>query len=403
MDWYYYIAWTAILSQSVFLVQMFRNYRYALTKYKKERLWYRPRTVLIIPCKGLDSDFQKNITSFFKQDYENYLLWFVVADEQDPAYAELCKLKDLLSQDSNALDVQVLVAGQGQSCSQKIHNLLYCYQRIDDDVEILAFADSDACVRNDWMSHIVYPLRKTKYGASSGYRWFVPQKNNLATLALSVLNAKIAQLLGNSRFNQAWGGSMAIRVDIFHQIGLDKIWPKALSDDLSLSYAVKKAGMRVAFIPACLVASYESTTWPKLFEFGRRQFLITRVSAPGTWWFGLLASLYSILGLWAGTALAIYAVNTGEKNLALFVTVPIIFFSSQLLRAFSRQRMIRKLLKKDMHQMKVASIVDILFFWVWSLLLLLLIVSSAFGRVICWRGIRYKLISPTETIVINRS
>ena len=32
-------------------------------------------------------------------------------------------------------------------------------------------------------------------------------------------------------------------------------------------------------------------------------------------------------------------------------------------------------------------------------LLLLFIVSSAFGRTICWRGIRYKLLSPTEIIV----
>jgi hypothetical protein len=30
-----------------------------------------------------------------------------------------------------------------------------------------------------------------------------------------------------------------------------------------------------------------------------------------------------------------------------------------------------------------------------------LIISSAFGRIIRWRGIRYKLLSPTETIVLG--
>ncbi len=403
MGWYYYIALAAILSQLVFLVQMFRNYRYALAKYKRSRSWYRPRTVLIIPCKGLDSNFQNNITSFFNQDYENYLLWFVVADKQDPAYAELCRMKDQLSRNSKALDVSILVAGQSQFCSQKIHNLLYCYEKIGNDVEVLAFADSDVCVRSDWMSHIVYPLRKSKYGASSGYRWFVPKKNNLATLALSAVNAKIAQLLGNSRFNQAWGGSMAIRVDVFRQVELDKIWPKTFSDDLSLSYAIKKAGMKIAFVPACLVASYESTNWSKLFEFGRRQFLITRVSAPGTWWFGLCASLYSILGLWAGAALAAYTAIIGENHLSLFILVPVLFFVSQILRAVFRQKMIGKLLEKDRQQMKAARAADIFFFWIWSLLLLFLIISSAFGKVICWRGIRYKLIGPTETIIINQN
>ncbi|MHC4622706.1 MAG: glycosyltransferase [Planctomycetota bacterium] len=400
MDWYRYIAWAAILSQLAFLLQCYRNCRYVLAKYKKKRVGYRPRTVLIVPCKGLDSDFDKNITSFFKQDYENYLLWFVVAEESDPAYKELCRLKEQLSQGSKAREAQVFVAGHGQACSQKIHNLLYCYARIGDDVEVLAFADSDICVRSDWVSHIVYPLRQTKNGAASGYRWFVPKQNNPASLALSSVNAKIAQLLGNTRFNQAWGGSMAIRAEVFREVKLDKIWPKSLSDDLSLSYAVKRARKKVAFVPACLVASYESTTWARLFEFGRRQFLITRVSAPGTWWFGLLSGLYSVSGLYGGTALAIYAAMIGAESMSLYAAVPIVFLAGQFFRAILRQKMIGRLLEKDIAQMKIAMAADILASWLWSPLLLLFILSSAFGRTITWRGIRYKLLGPTETVVL---
>jgi len=399
MDWYYYIALAAIVSQLFFLLQTYKNYRYSVRKYRRERSWYRPRTVLIVPCKGLDSAFQQNITSFFEQDYENYLLWFVVGDESDPAYGELCELKNRLNQSSKAQDVQVFVAGRGQTCSQKIHNLLYCYEKISDDIDVLAFADSDICVRSNWLSHIVYPLRKAKYGAASGYRWFIPKKNNLASLALSAMNAKVAQLLGNTRFNQAWGGSMAIRVEVFRKLGLDKIWPKALSDDLSLSIAVKKAGLIVIFVPACLVASHEVTTWRKLFEFSRRQFLITRVSAPKTWWFGLCSGLYSILGIWAAASLAIYAGVIQYENLLLFAAVPVVFFVSQLIRAILRQRMAGKLLKHERRAMRAACAADILAFWFWSLLMLILIISSAFGRTICWRGIRYKLLGPNETIV----
>jgi len=399
MDWYYYIALAAIISQLFFLLQTYNNYRYAVKKYRRERSWYRPRTVLIVPCKGLDSAFQQNITSFFEQDYENYLLWFVVGEKSDPAYGELCQLKDRLSQSSKAQNVQVFVAGRGQTCSQKIHNLLYCYEKISDDIDVLAFADSDICVQSNWLSHIVYPLRKAKNGAATGYRWFVPEKNNLASLALSAMNAKVAQLLGNTHFNQAWGGSMAIRVGVFRELGLDKIWPKTLSDDLSLSCAVKKAGLIVAFVPACLVASHEVTTWRKLFEFSRRQFLITRVSAPKTWWFGLVSGLYSILGIWAAAGLAIYAGAIQNENLPLFAAVPVVFFISQLIRAILRQRMAFKLLKHERRKMRAACVADILAFWFWSLLMLILIISSAFGRTICWRGIRYKLLGPTETIV----
>ena len=405
MYWYYFIAVMLIISQLVFLYQTCRNYRYALIEYKKQRSSYRPKTALIVPCKGLDFAFTENISSFFNQDYENYLLRFVVADESDPAFAELCNLKNHMGKTSKAEDIQILVAGYAESCSQKIHNLLYCCENLGSDVEVLAFADSDICVRSDWLSHIVHPLRKSKNGAASGYRWFVPQKNNMASLALSAINAKVAQLLGNTPFNQAWGGSMAIRADVFYQIGLDKIWSNALSDDLSLSYAVKKAGKKIVFVPACLVASYDSITWGDLFEFGRRQFLITRVSTPGTWWFGLCSSLYSILGLWATAAAAIYAstqLSTPRHQLLVFIAVPVLFFASQFIRAILRQKMADKLLRYKYRTSKAAIAADILFFWLWSFLLLFLIISSAFGRTIRWRGIRYKLLGPTQTIVLSK-
>ena len=406
MNWYYYIVLFLIASQLLFLFQAYKNYRYALQKFKKKR-WYRPQTALIIPCKGLDAAFHKNISSFFHQDYENYLLWFIVEDESDPAYSELCTIKDQLSKESKALDVQVFVAGKSQSCSQKIHNQLYGYNKIGSDIDVLAFADSDICVHKDWLSHLVYPLRKSKNGASTGYRWFVPEKNNFASLSLSAINAKVAQLLGNTHFNQAWGGSMAIRVEVFRKAGLDKLWPKVLSDDLSLSIAVKKEGMNVAFVPACLVASYESTTWPKLFEFARRQFLITRVYAFGTWLFGLFSAIYSVLGLWGGAIIALLILSdywpdsdfTSVQKIIL-LSLPAVFFVSQLIRATLRQRMISKLLEKDRKRMRIACAADILLSWLWSLLTMFFILSSAFGRNVCWRGIHYKLKSPSETQIL---
>ncbi|MBN2272456.1 MAG: glycosyltransferase [Sedimentisphaerales bacterium] len=399
MLWYYYTAILIIISQLLIVFQAFRNYRYVLTKYKKQRHLQSQRVALIVPCKGLDSDFEKNVASLFNQDYGNYLLWFVVGEKSDPAYGELCKLKDRLSGESKALDVQILVSGRAEFCGQKIHNLMYAYNRIDDKVQILAFADSDVRLRADWLKHIVWPLREYRYGAATGYRWFVPKRNNIATLALSALNARVGQQLGNMRFNQAWGGSMAIRVDIFRKVGLDKLWPKVLSDDLSLTYAVKKAGMKLAFVPACLVASYESTTWLRLFEFARRQFLITRIYRPWPWLAGLAVSLYSVLCLWATAALAVYGVVISDKHLPLFIAVPIIFVLCQAARAVLRQDMIGKVLEKDREKMRFARIADIFFSWIWSLLLFGLMLSSAVGRTICWRGIKYRLISPTETIV----
>lgn len=278
-----YTVIAMIALQLLFTLQVLSNYRFASKKFKRKRL-FRPRCVLIVPCKGLDETFDENIESFFRQEYEDYHLYFVVADREDPAYERLLRLKARHTQISQASSVKIWIAGQSDGCSQKLHNLVFAYRQIPNDAQVLVFADSDACAGPYWLSHIVYPLHQDKNGAASGYRCFIPGKNNIASIAMSAINAKICQMLGNTRFNLAWGGSMAIRVDRFRAFGLDTLWTKVLSDDLSLSAAVRQHGMKMAFVPACMIASYETTTWSKFFEFARRQFVITRIYAPGMWW-----------------------------------------------------------------------------------------------------------------------
>ena len=196
--------------QLLFTIQVFNNFRYAMNKYKRPRINYRPRCVLIVPCKGLDETFDENIASFFRQEYENYHLWFVVQDRSDVAYERLLRLKARHAQSSLAQTIKIFVAGSSSACSQKLHNLIFAYQQIPDNAEALVFADSDACAGPNWLAHLVYPLRQEKTGAASGYRCFVPKRNNFATVTLAAINAKICELLGNTRFNLAWGGSMAI-------------------------------------------------------------------------------------------------------------------------------------------------------------------------------------------------
>jgi cellulose synthase/poly-beta-1,6-N-acetylglucosamine synthase-like glycosyltransferase len=400
MDWLVYVAFILIFSELPALLLAVTNFWFSLKKSGRQRHFYTPRTVLIIPCKWLDENFEHNISSFYRQDYDDYLLWFVVESCDDPVYEPLCKMRDRLLKETKAKDVRVLISGTGRTCSQKIHNLLYAYQQIPADTEVLAFADSDIYVKQDWLECLVHRLRKEKIGATTGYRWYVPTHNNFATLALVAINAKITQLLGNTPFNQAWGGSMAIKAETFRELGIDKIWQKAVSDDFSLTVAVKKGHKKVEFVPDCIVPTYESTTWSRFFEFGRRQFIITKVAAPKMWLLALFSSLCSVFGLWGGLAMAVFAISN-HYHVLLFIAVPVLFFTAQLFRAVLRQKIAAKVLADDWPRLKVSALADVLLFWLWSLLLLFLILSSAFGRTITWRGIRYKLLGPAETLVLG--
>jgi len=397
--------------QVLSLVNTLRNYRYVLAKYRKTDSVCRPNTLVIVPCKGIDCNFRENVRSFYALDYDRYALWFVVGEEHDPAYPVLNELRGQLAPGSAVQDVQIHVAGLSQTCGQKIHNLLYCVDRTAPEVDVLAFADSDIAVRPNWLMRLVWPLRRPKVGVATGYRWFVPAQNNGASLALSALNAKVTQLLGNNRFSQAWGGSMAIRTDLFSQLGIKQVWEKALSDDYSLTYAVRRAGYRIVFVPACVVASDHATTWPGLFEFVRRQFVITRVYSFYTWLFGLVGIFLSVLGLWFPLVLAVRTWHSrgllsvsGHDYLAwpLWAGIVCVVLVSQFIQALLRQSLASRLLSDKAAQLKNAARADILGFWAWSLMLLGLVLSSAVGRTIVWRGIRYRLLGPTRTLVLGR-
>jgi hypothetical protein len=98
--------------------------------------------------------------------------------------------------------------------------------------------------------------------------------------------------------------------------------------------------------------------------------------------------------------MAIFAASN-HYHVLFFIFVPLFFFSTQLLKAVLRQKVAAKVLADDWPKLKVSAVADITLFWLWSLLSLFLLLSSAFGRTITWRGIRYKLLGPSETIVLG--
>lgn len=388
-----------LAAEAVFTAMMVSNHHYARKKYQKRR-YFRPNALVIIPCKGLDENFQANIESFCLQDYRPYRLWFVVEDEKEPARPVIQQSLARLNGRISALECKVLFAGKASSCSQKLHNLLYAIQRVPDDVEVFVFADSDVHANPMWLAQIVAPLRKKKIGLATGYRWFVPKTNRLANLFLSAMNAKVCQLMGNTRFNLAWGGSMAVRRADFERLEVTAIWQKSLSDDLTLSKAIRADGLLVRFVPACLNASWIETTWPGLVEFARRQFLITRIYAPALWWFGLFGTLFSLTAfccglVWAGRSIA----QLGAKLVPFLLGLGLLV--CPLMRAILRQRTATMILADCRSAMHAAQWFDILFFWLAEVLMALILVGSAFGRTIRWRSVGYYIRKPDKVVIIK--
>jgi hypothetical protein len=184
---------------------------------------------------------------------------------------------------------------------------------------------------------------------------------------------------------------MGIRKDTFEKLGIREIWQNSVSDDLSLSRVAKKAGIKIAYIPACLVATYENIDMSKLLEFGRRQMLITRMTKPGSWWFALFSMVFTVFGLWGTLGVAVWAISTGLEGKLLFCAAPVIFLTCQFAGALLRQKTAVTILSGLKEEIRPAAIADLFLFWLWSILFLIIIIYSVFGKTIVWRGITYKL------------
>ncbi|MFZ4984116.1 MAG: glycosyltransferase [Blastocatellia bacterium] len=366
---------------------------------------YQPKAVILVPCRGLDEEFEENLRPLFTQNYREYELIFITENESDPAHGVIAQMIG-----TSPRPAWLLVAGEARNRGQKIHNLcagIEMLNTIDRRTEVLAFADADARPGADWLAGLVAPLGDKRIGATTGFRWFVPLRppglagwltRYLPSVLLTVWNAGALALLGErSRF--AWGGSMAIRRENFDRLRVLERWSGAVSDDYMLSGAVHEARQRIRFVPGALVRSPLSTNWAGLLEFTTRQIRITRVYSPVVWRIGLAGYLFYNLAV--GGTLAILAINpaidfSGGMIIAI-VTTCLLGAANGALRAVVAFGLINSpsgSVARWAGQISAHAILNPLI----SLLYLYNFLSSLVSRRIVWRGISYQMISPSITI-----
>ena len=391
------------------LISGIRFALYARDNANGRRREYQPKAVILVPCRGLDEEFEENLRPLFTQNYSEYDLVFITGDEADPAHRVIAQLIE-----ENSRPAWLLVAGEGLNRGQKVHNLcagIEMLNTIDRRTEVLVFADADARPGTNWLAELVAPLGDKRIGATTGFRWFVPVArtglvgwifHRLPTTLLMVWNAGVLALLGErSRF--AWGGSMAIRRENFDRLRVLERWDGALSDDYVLTRAVFEAGQRIRFVPGALVTSPLSATWSGLLEFTTRQIRITRIYSPAVWRMGLYGYLFYNLVL--GAAVALLATGSNLSNRGLLICAVggtfLLGTVNGALRAIVAFRLIdsgrrtqRRADGRYAGQLFAHAILNPLI----SVLYLYNFIASLTSRRIVWRGISYEMISPSVTI-----
>jgi ceramide glucosyltransferase len=347
-----------------------------------------PSVSVLAPCRGVEEHFEDYVRALLSQEYARYEVLFLVESIVDPAWPVL----DRLLADTPGACASLIVTGKAAGCSQKIHNLLVGLDHIAPESSVLVFVDSDAQVHPHWLRALVMPLDDATVGAASGYRWYVPCPAGVAGSLRSAWNAATLGLITHRRYGFAWGGSCAMRREVFDTLRIRDAWSHGLSDDLLLTQAVRAAGLKIPFVPACLVPTVEPCTWRQLIEWTNRQTTIVRVYEPYAWGVGLLVHLMSLtLGVLAVCAAALGHWFAGGLLLTYWV---INGLGSLVICRAALQRL-------SAHGFTIAQCAWAQALWAPAVTVLALVnlAMSLTTRTITWRGISYTMLSSEHVIV----
>ena len=358
---------------------------------------FHPFVSVIAPSRGLEAGLIENIRPLLDQDYPAYEVLLVFDSGDDPA---LVLVQNLLSAQQTA---RIVIAGPATDSGQKVHNLRVAVGEVDPRCEVLVFVDTDARPNREWLKQLVAPLHDESLGASTGYRWFVPQRGGLASRLRSVWNASIASALGAATAkNFCWGGSTAIRHAIFDRLNVRERWRGSVSDDYTITGCLKEAGLPVHFTPNCLVASVGDCDFRELLEFTTRQIKITRVYAPHLWQPLLLGSSLFTIVFFGGLTLLLLRIVLGRSFLILLALLGLVWALGAA-KALIRWRAICIPLADHLPALRRDLTAQIVLWPFASVLYLYNAIAAGFSQRIEWRGITYELKSPNEAVIISRN
>jgi ceramide glucosyltransferase len=358
--------------------------------------FYRPRTALFCPVKGSEPGLEQNLAALVSFDYPDYEVFFTMASAEDPARKIIDKLAA-----AGKRKIHTVIAGRPNGCGEKVNNLRAAVQKAGADFDVYVFTDSDGRPSRNWLSRMVAPLADSNLGAVTTFRWFFRQKGGFWGALASAWNAPAVTYLGEHGHNFCWGGGTAIRRERFEQCNAFEFWNGSVSDDFSLTHALRQCNLPILFAPECLVPAVFDCDAAGLVEFTNRQIVITRVYEQGLWARGgFFHALYCgavLMGI--GLFLANLLTGAPAIHLLLLALVPPVL---SMARGVFRLAAIMEVLPDWKGKLLADG-------WVWTFLAAVVpflalwnTLVALFSRQICWRGIRYQLLSPGQTRILMR-
>jgi ceramide glucosyltransferase len=204
---------------------------------------FLPPLSLLKPVHGIEPQLEKNLESFFRQDYPDYELIFCARVADDPALL----LAQKLAAKYPRVKIKILTCGEPKWTNAKVYSLSKMIEVAEH--ELLVISDSDVCVSPAYLREVVQPLHDERVGlVTCVYRGAGARNlwSRLEALGMSVemtSGVLVAEMLEGMKF--ALGPTMATRKKLIAMVGGFSAFADYCADDYLLGNLIEAHGYKV--------------------------------------------------------------------------------------------------------------------------------------------------------------
>jgi len=257
-----------------------------------------PPVSILKPIHGRDPDFYTALLSHVTQDYPEFELIFGAANEQDPALADIERLRR--EYPGFPISLHIVTTSAPNAKTGVLAELARHARH-----PVLLINDSDIVVERGYLRAVTAPLASPKVGlVTCLYRAraksLAAQAEALAIATEFAPSVLVARMLGNVEF--ALGSTMVCRAETLERIGGFTAIADYIADDYQLGRHITNLGLRVEFAPIVVETDLGSETFPEAFHRQVRWSRTIRMSRPGGYYGYIVthATLWSLVALAAG-------------------------------------------------------------------------------------------------------
>ncbi len=385
-----YVACIVAIQSGVALAFMRRLWQFRKGIDDKGTL---PEATVVLSVRGPDPQLAQTIENLLDQDYPRFALHIVVDGKQDPA---LPLIEEVIER-KQATNVTVSLLGVPKAtCSLKCNALVQAVEELPDDCEVVAFIDGDALPYRTWLRDLVRPLHDPAVGVTTGNRWYAPATASWGSLVRYFWNAgAIVQVWMNGI---VWAGSMAMRKEVIHRIGLPAAWSRALSVDATVYQQIREHGLGVQFVPGVLLVNTENIALGKFMGWVQRQMVSAKFCRAG--WVMVALHTFALTAIQVvSLSLTVWGLATGDGVVAGISGAALAcFWGSSFVATLGVEWLVRRVVRSQgggcrwMHPGTLVRLFPALILA--YLVFPCIFVGATLRRRVSWRGIQYEILGP---------